>query len=145
VTLDAASTRKWAEENRVAWELSPFVQKRGDELIQVGYTLTLYARVPTEIPPSKERREAVLATWDRLREVADALVAREPEGTDIEVDAYDAEERFRRENGFRPEVTLYARIVREKDYFEPVKVGDREKLKPIEDRLRELGLKRGHW
>ena len=111
----------------------------------MGYTLTLYARVPTEIPPSKERREAVLATWDRLREIADALVAREPEGTDIEVDAYDAEERFRRENGFRPEVTLYARIVREEDFFEPVKAGDREKLRPIEDQLKQLGLKKGHW
>ena len=66
-------------------------------------------------------------------------------GTDIEVDAYDAEERFRRENGFRPEVTLYARIVREKDFFEPVEAGDRDKLKPIADQLRELGLKSGHW
>jgi hypothetical protein len=142
---DPDEAREWARENRAAWELSPFVQMHQGQPVQVGYTLTLYARVPTEIPPSRERREAVLATWDRLRGIADALVAQEPEGTDIEVDAYDAEERFRRENGFRSEVTLYARIVHEKDYFAPVEAGDRERLRPLEERLRALGLRRDHW
>ena len=99
----------------------------------------------TEIPPSAERREAVIATWDRLREIADSLVAHEPEGTDIEVGPYDAEERYRRENGFRPEVSLQARIVHEKDYFDAVDADDRGRLRPIERRLRELGLRPGHW
>jgi hypothetical protein len=145
VTLDPAGVRQWAQHNRAAWELSPLVEMHEGKPVQVGYTLSLYARVPTEIPPSRERREAVLATWDRLREIADDLVAREPRGKDIEVDAYDAEERFRRENGFRPEVTLYARIVHEEDYFEPVEAGERKTLRPLEDRLKELGLRRGHW
>ena len=85
------------------------------------------------------------ATWDRLREIADSLVAQEPEGTDILVGPYDAEERFRRENGFRPEVSLEARIVPEKDYFEPVDDGARDRLRPLEQRLRDLGLRPGHW
>jgi hypothetical protein len=114
------------------------------EPVQVGYALRLYARVPTEIPPSPERRAAIIATWDRLREIADALVAEEP-GTRIEVDPYDAEERFRRENNFRPEVSVRARIVHEEDYFQPVDEDDRRRLRPLEDRLRELGLRPGHW
>lgn len=145
MAIDPAATRTWAEENRAAWDVGRLVEMHEGKAVQVGHTLTLYARVPSEIPPSPERRAAVIATWDRLREIADALVEQEPAGTDIEVGPYDAEERFRRENGFRPEVSLEARIIREKDYFEPVDDGARERLRPIEQRLRDLGLRPGHW
>lgn len=145
MAIDAAATRTWARENRAAWGLGRLVEMHEGEPVQVGHTLSLYARVPTEIPPSPERRAAVIATWDRLREIADALVAEEPPGTRIEVDPYDAEERFRRENGFRPEVSLQARIVHEEDHFEPVEDDDRDRLRPLEERLRELGLRPGHW
>ena len=143
--IDPAAVRLWAEENRAAWDLTRLVEMHEGKPVQVGYTLSLYARVPTEIPPSPERRAAVIATWDRLREIADSLVAHEPEGTDIEVGPYDAEERFRRENGFQPEVTLEARIVREEDYFQPMDSDDRDRLRPVEQRLRDLGLRPGHW
>lgn len=145
MAIDPAATRTWAEENRAAWDLGRLVEMHEGKPVQVGYTLTLYARVPIEIPPSPERRAAVTDTWDRLREIADALVALEPVGTDIVVGPYDAEERFRRENGFKPEVSLEARIVHEKDYFEPVDDGARARLRPMEQRLRELGLRPGHW
>ena len=145
MAIDQQATRTWAEENRAAWDVGRLVEMHEGKPVQVGHTLTLYARVPSEIPPSLERRAAVIATWDRLREIADALVAQEPAGTDIEVGPYDAEERYRRENGFRPEVSLEARIVREKDYFEPVDDGARDRLRPMEQRLRELGLRPGHW
>lgn len=143
--LDVAVTRRWAKENRAAWELSPLVEMHKGRAVQVGFRLHLYARVPTEIPPSPERRAAVIATWDRLREIADALVTLEPEGTDIEVGPYDAEERYRRENGFRPEVRLETRIVHEEDYFQAVDADDQKRLRPLEQRLKELGLRRGHW
>jgi len=143
--VDPAEIRDWAEKNRAAWDVSRLVEMHDGKPVQVGFTLTLYARIPTEIPPSPERRAAVIATWDRLREIADTLVAQEPEGTDIEVGPYDAEERFRRENNFRPEVSLDARIVHEKDYFQPVDADDRGRLRPLELRLRALGLRPSHW
>jgi hypothetical protein len=113
------------------------------EPVQVGYTLNLYARVPSGIPPSSERRSAAIAIWDKLRSIAEILVDEEPQGTKIEIGPYDAEERFRRETGFKAEVSLQARIVHEKDYFEPM--DDRERLKPLEKKLRERGLRPGHW
>jgi hypothetical protein len=143
--IDPDETRQWAKENRAAWDLTRLVEMHEGSPVHVGFTLTLYARVPTEIPPSTERRAAVIATWDRLRDIAQALVAQEPEGTDIEIGPYDAEERFRRENGFRPEVSLEARIVQEEDYFQPMDADDQDRLRPLEQRLRDLGLKPGHW
>jgi hypothetical protein len=145
LTDAAAGTRAWAGENRAAWELDPLVEMHEGRPVQVGYTLTLYARVPTEIPPSPERRQAVMAIWDRLRAIAEALAALEPEGTALEIGPYDVEERYRRETGFRPEVSLEARIVHERDYFAPVGVDERDRLQPLEHRLRDLGLRPGHW
>ncbi len=145
MAVDPAATRIWAEENRAAWDLGRLVEMHEGAPVQVGYTLDLYARVPTEIPPSPDREAAVIAIWDRLRRIADALVAEEPPGTRMEVDPYDAEERFRAENGFRPEVSLQARIIHEKDYFQPVDEDERERLRPLEERLRDLGLRPGHW
>jgi len=143
--VDPAATRTWAKENRAAWELTRLVEMHEGQAVQVGFRLHLYARVPTEIPPSAERRAAVIATWDRLRAIAHSLVALEPTGTDLEVGPYNAMERYRRENGFRPEVSLQARIFHEKDYFESVDAGDRDRLRPLERRLRDLGLRPGHW
>jgi hypothetical protein len=140
--IDPVESRTWAEKNRAAWDLTRLVEMHQGKPVQVGYTLTLYARMPSEIPPSPERREAVIATWDRLRDIADALVPPEPPGIEIEVGPFDAEERFRRENGFRPEVSLEARIVHRD--LDPG-ADDRDRLRPLEGRLRELGLRPDHW
>jgi hypothetical protein len=143
--MDPAATRAWAKQNRAAWELTPLVEMHEGRAVQVGFRLHLYARVPTEIRPSPERRAAIIATWDRMREITDSLVAVEPPGTEVEIGPYDAEERYRRENGFRPEVRLEARIVHKDDYFEAVDAEDRDRLRPLEQKLRELGLRPGHW
>ena len=42
--------------------------------VQVGFELSLYARIPTEVPPGEERMVAVVALWDRLREIAESLL-----------------------------------------------------------------------
>jgi hypothetical protein len=36
-------------------------------------------------------------------------------------------------------------FVHEDDYFEPVAAGERKSLRPLEERLKELGLRRDHW
>jgi hypothetical protein len=140
---EPAEIRAWVEERRVSWDITRLVEMHEGASVQVGFTLNLYARVPTEIPPSSERRSAAIAIWDRLRSIVDSLAQQQPEGTDIEIGPYDAEELFRRETGFKAEVSLEARIVHEKGHFQPL--DDRDRLRPIEERLRELGLRPGHW
>jgi hypothetical protein len=140
---EPAEIRAWAEKHRASWDITRLVEMHHGTPVQVGFTLNLYAQLPTEIPPSSERRAAAIAIWDQLRSIADLLVEREPKGTEIEINPYDAEERFRRETGFKPEVSLEARIIHEKDYFQPL--DDRDRLRSLEERLRELGLRPGHW
>jgi hypothetical protein len=143
MSVDPSGIRAWAEEHRAAWDVTRLVEMHEGKPIQVGFTLTLYARVPTETPPSAERRTAVVGIWDRLRSIMETLAEHEPRGTDIEIDPYDAEELYRRETGFEAEVALQARVVHQKDYFQPM--DDPDRLQPIEERLRGLGLRPGHW
>jgi len=112
---------------------------------QTGYALALYARIPIEIPPSEARSQAVLAAWDRLREIALSLGPLCGEGMRVMVDPFDAAGRLRPENRFEPEVCVTARIVHPGHYLEPAGSDERARLVPLEARLRELGLRPGHW
>lgn len=143
--VDMRTTRTWAESNRAAWELVPLVEMVRGERRHVGYLLNLYARIPVEIPPSPERARAVRATWDRLRDIALSLAGLGQEGETVEVAPFDAAGRLRPENQFEPEVLLEARVVHADRYLDEVAADEREHLRPLEERLRELGMRPGHW
>jgi hypothetical protein len=145
VTVDTLETRAWAEKNRAAWEILPLVETTCGERRQLGYELDLYARIPTEIPPSAERQRKTAETWDRLREIAESLSGLGREGERVEVEPFDAGGRLRPENHFEPEVLLRARVVHPAEYLAPVGADERQHLGPMEERLRELGLRPGHW
>jgi hypothetical protein len=118
--------------------------ERGEQ-VQVGFELELYARVPTEVPPSVERLTAVEAIWDRLRAIAESLLPLAGNDARLEVDPFDAAARLRPETQFAPEVLLSARLFHGPDLLAPIRPGDRERLQPVEDRLHELGLKARSW
>jgi hypothetical protein len=63
----------------------------------------------------------------------------------IEVDPFEAAARLRPETQFAPEVLLSARLFHGSDLLAPVQPGDRERLKPLEERLHELGLRARSW
>jgi hypothetical protein len=145
MAIDPAECRAWAQLARAAWEVSPLVELERGEQVQVGFELELYARVPTEAPASREGQDAVEALWDRLREIAESLLPLAGADARLEVDPFEAAARLRPETQFAPEVLLSARLFHGSDLLAPVEPGDRERLKPIEDRLSELGLKARSW
>ena len=61
------------------------------------------------------------------------------------MDPYEAAARLRPETQFAPEMLLTARLFHGSDLLRPVEPGDRERLKPLEERLAELGLKPRSW
>jgi hypothetical protein len=144
MSIDAAEARAWAEKNKAAWELCPLVEMLRGERVQVGFELELYARIPSGMG-DEERQEAVVAIWDRLRQIAESIAPEEPAHARLEVEPFDAAGRLRPETGFAPEVLLKARIFHASDYFEPASADERQGLRPLEDRLRELGLRPKCW
>jgi hypothetical protein len=145
MAIDPAECRTWAQQARAAWEVSPLVEMDRGAQVQVGFKLELYARVPTEVPPSGERQDEVEALWDRLRDIAESLLPLAGADARLEVDPFEAAARLRPETQFTPEVLLSARLFHGSDLLAPIKPGDRERLKPIEERLHELGLKARSW
>jgi hypothetical protein len=143
--IDAAETRAWAEKNKAAWEVCPLVEMHRGERVQVGFELSLYARIPTETAAGEDRQDAVVAIWDRLCQIAESIAPAEPARARLEVEPFDAAGRLRPETGFAPEVLLKARIFHASDYFEPAEADERKFVRPLEERLHELGLRQKCW
>jgi hypothetical protein len=143
--IDPAESRTWAQQSKAAWEVTPLIEMERGAQVQVGFELSLYARVPADFAPGADDQAANEGVWDRLREIAESLVPLAGTDARIEVDPFEAASRLRPETQFAPEVLLSARLFHGSDLLAPVKTGDRERLKPLEDRLHELGLKPRCW
>jgi len=143
--IEPAECRAWAAQVKAAWELTPLIEMERGAEVQVGFELGLFARVPADVAADLERQAAVERTWDRLREIAESLLPLAGADARLEVDPFDAAARLRPETQFAPEVLLSARLFHGSNLLAPVEPGDRERLKPLEDRLHELGLKARSW
>jgi len=142
VTVDVAGTQAWAKDNKACWEITPLVEKLDGRLVQVGYDLSLFVRVPG-MPAGDERHAAILALWDRLQEIARSLAPLLGGGGRIEVDPFEEAGRLRPETQFAAEIMLQARLFHAS--FAPASQADRERLRPLEQRLAELGLRAKTW
>jgi hypothetical protein len=141
--IDPAECRAWAAQVKAAWELAPLIEMERGAQVQVGFELSLFARVPADVPADPERQAAIERIWDRLREVAESLLPLAGADGRLEVDPFEAAARLRPETQFAPEVLLSARLFHGSDLLAPMEPGERERLKPLEDRLHELGLMNG--
>jgi hypothetical protein len=145
VRVDLAECRAWAEQVKAAWEVAPLFQMERGAPVQVGFELTLYARLPLDAAQGRDRQAVVEDLWDRLREIAESLLPLAGPDARIEADPFEAAARLRPETQFVPEVLFSARLFHGPDLLAPVRQGDRERLKPLEERLQALGLKAGSW
>lgn len=136
---------EWARQHRVAYELAPLVEMHEGRKVHVGYTLSLYAAVPMDLPAGEPRQAAMRALFGELKEFAQSLKPQGDSPARVEVDRPRPAAYLRPENDMKPEVALTARIVHSKDYFAPVTTDERARLGSFEQRLTALGLKRGHW
>ncbi|HSD27337.1 MAG TPA: hypothetical protein VLL75_08530 [Vicinamibacteria bacterium] len=143
--IDPAEWRAWAAQVKAAWEVTPLIEMERGASVQVGFELNLYARVPTAVSSGQERQGVLERTWDRLREIAESLLPLAGADGRLEVDPFEAAARLRPETQFAPEVLLSARLFHGSDLLAPMEPGERERLKPLEDRLHELGLKATSW
>lgn len=145
MAIETAECRAWSRDVKAAWEIAPLVEQQKGAPVQVGFALDLWARIPTEGPPGPERQSAIEGLWDRLREIAESLLPFLGEDGRVEVDPYEAAARLRPETQFAPEMLLTARLFHGPDLLRPVAPGERERLKPLEERLLDLGLKPRSW
>lgn len=135
----------WAREHRACFDITPLMESRGGQRLQVGYTIELYARLPTEKAPGPERREASAKIWEALRTIALSLAPAADSGIRVEIEPPRTAAFLRPTNDMEPEILLTARVFHAGDYFAPVTNDERGKLPSLERRLTAIGLRRGHW
>jgi len=134
----------WAREHRVAFEVAPLIEQHDEQKLQVGFTLSLYAAVPMQLPAGAERQQAGRALWQELRELAEAAVPEAERRGRVELEPPHTA-LLRPENEFKPEVGLTWRLSHKDEYLKPVSSDDREILARLEKRLVAMGLKHHHW
>lgn len=142
--LTDAEWTDWARAHRVSYEIAPLVEMRGGDKLQVGFTVSLYAEAPQELAPGAEDSAASEKLKQELARCAADALANEERVARTEPDP-EGGVMLRPENELKPEVCLSWRIFHKDEYLKPVTDADRESLALCEKRLRELGLKRGHW
>lgn len=133
----------WTREHRVAYELAPLLEMRRGEKVPAGFTLSLYAAIPMELPAGAERQQAYRELLGELQALLEAAVPAEKRSARVELDP-PRTALLRPENEFKPEVGLTWRLFHPGEPA-PATAEDRERLAALEKRLAALGLKRGHW
>jgi hypothetical protein len=135
----------WARRNRVAFEISPLLEGRGNDRVQVGVGLTLYGALPMDKPAGPERHEAGVALMQELKGFIQEVVSPDPSVARTEWEPPRMAAVLRPENELKPEVSLTLRIFHADAYLKPVTNDEREHLSAATKRLTDKGLKQGRW
>jgi len=94
----------WARAHEACFEVAPLVEMVRGRQVQVGFTLSLYARLPLGTGPGPERVAAAAEIWEGLREIAQSLAPREGTRARVEVEGQRAAAFFEPEGRMLPEV-----------------------------------------
>ena len=135
----------WARAHKASYATDALFEMRGAERIQVGFTLDLYALLPTEKGPGDERRQEGASIWGQLRTILESALGPERGKALVEIEPMRTAAVLRRETEMKPEVTLRARILHAEDTFGAVTKDERQALSVFEKKLVGMGLKAGHW
>ncbi len=131
----------WAEAHGASFETAPLVEMVRGRQVQVGFTISLYARLPVEAGPGPERVAAAAEIWEALREIAQSLAPRVGARARVDVEAQRPAAFFAPEGRMLPEVAFTARVFHGDDYFAEVTVSEEQKLRAVTGQLTEMGLK----
>jgi hypothetical protein len=64
----------WARAHEACFEMAPLVELVKGRKVQVGFTISLYARLPLDKPAGEERRKDAAKVLEGLREIVESLV-----------------------------------------------------------------------
>jgi hypothetical protein len=135
----------WARTHQACFELTPLVEMRGSERIQVGFNVDLYALFPMEKERGEARTQAAVEIWTKLKSILETAAKGGKGDARMEVDQMRPGAIMRQENKLQPEVNLRGRVFHADDYFTAVTAEERARLPSFEERLRALGLRVRNW
>jgi hypothetical protein len=135
---DVKAHAEWARAHKANYELEPLMESVDGTRVQVGYVITLYARLPKGQGPGPERRAGIGDLQVRLREILQSL-APAPGGVGrLELEAPRAAAFMTPD--MEAEYAASARLFHGADYFAAVTKNDERVVADEIHHLTERGL-----
>jgi uncharacterized protein YecE (DUF72 family) len=143
--MTEAEWRDWSRIHRACWEVDPLVELADGRKVQVGFAFNVFAQFPPSVTNSDERQQEFPKLRAQLEELAAAVFPAEGAIARFEVAPIETAVRLRSEAEFAPEMMITVRVFHKQEYFQPVEAADRQRLAPLEERLKAHGLKAKAW
>ena len=133
----------WAKTHGAGFEVAPLIEQVRGRRAQIGFTVRLFARMPMDARPQKERWAEAVEIRDRLLRILQSL-APPPEGRGrLEVEPFRAAATLDPTRELEPEISVVGRVFHGDDYFAEVKESERTKVYEGVRRLTEMGIPEG--
>jgi hypothetical protein len=129
---------QWVRRHKCTYDIQPVVELEEGTPTQLGYELNLHAELPLTEGSLSEAGKTLDAVRDRLGEILESLIPKDAKAR-IERVPFRRSIRFSKGTG-QPMVTRTLRVFHP-DYS-ALQPSDREKLRPTEDRLAQIGISR---
>lgn len=137
--------REWTRTHHVSYQVQALQQSQGGQIVQVGFEIELAARLPNAPEEGESRRHATRAVLVTLTELATRVFPAQGDIARFELAPFQPVAQLRTETGFEPEVRRVVKVYHKEDAARSVADGERQQLGPFEQRLQDLGVRRGAW
>jgi hypothetical protein len=144
-SLAGSDVAAWARSHEASFEVEPFVEVVKRRRVQVGFTLSLHARLPREEGSRGEKpRAAVAEIREVLREIVNSLAPPPGSRARVEIEAPRAGVVLEPEGRREPEVVLHAHVFHGDEYFAEPTIAEEQKVYGVARQLIEKGFKERH-
>ena len=143
--MTEAEWQEWSRVHKACWEVQPLVELHGGQKLQVGFEIQLFVQFPPEVKGPEERRQAFPEIHARLAELCQLVFPSEAGEGRFEVERPEPLAKLRPETQFAAELQRVVRAFHKQEYFQGVAADARQRLQPLEERLKAFGLKPGSW
>jgi hypothetical protein len=138
VVSDVKPDAAWARAHKANYEVEPLLEMVDGHRAQVGYVLTLYARLPREEGPGAERRAHIGELMGNLRAILESLAP--PPGGAGRLELEPPRAAAFMTPDMEMEFAASARVFHGAKYFEAVSKEDEKLVHEEVRRLAEKGL-----
>jgi len=139
LAVETSDLAEWARSHEACFEVEPLRELVKGKVVQVGFTLNLYARLTLDEQTRSERWVQAAEIRAALHQIVESLAAPPESRARVEIQPPRSAVFVPPETG-QPEVALSAHIVHDLDYFEEATESEEQRLHAVTRRLTQMGL-----
>jgi hypothetical protein len=134
--------KQTAAQDGVCYEVWPEYEISHGEKVMIGFSLELYGAESHDSSKLMPGCRRCIETYCVLRRIAEWILPKDERSSRYELSPFDGSLHAAKTRSFRPEVELSIKILHRHDYFRPVDDCRERCMKEMEEKLRQLGIRR---